>query len=129
MVWSEKRYCQKIWRTSIDALNDLHSRHGHDEVSKCTVCVSKTAESTIAKHFQPYQDRIAELEAAQEGKVLVPTKITELLQEVIGQHCDPDDHFYNECETPDTECMWCFEAKKVIAAAQTVEGDSDGISE
>ena len=62
MVWSEKRYCQKIWRTSIDALNDLHSRHGHDEVSKCTVCVSQTAESTLAKHFQPYQDRIEELE-------------------------------------------------------------------
>ena len=113
MVWSEKRYCQKIWRTSIDALNDLHSRHGHDEVSKCTVCVSQTAESTIAKHFQPYQDRIAELEAAQEGKVLVPVEPTDAMIEaakglITRLH---KEQIVHEVYTT------------MIAAAQTVEGE------
>lgn len=39
-----------------------------------------------------------------------------LLREVVGEHADPDDHFYNECDKQGERCAWCDEAYAIIAA-------------
>jgi hypothetical protein len=54
---------RNVHKIAVTALNDLHARHGIDKVIECDVCTSRTAEMTIARHFQKLQDRIDELEA------------------------------------------------------------------
>lgn len=47
-----------VWQTAVNALNDLHQKHGVDKMMKCDVCTSKTAEMTIARHFQKMVDKL-----------------------------------------------------------------------
>ena len=53
----------------------------------------------------PTYDVIARLTA--ENK-----RLRELVQEELGAHCDPEMHWYNDCDTD--PCLWCSNARAVL---------------
>lgn len=61
-----------VWQTAIKALNDLHQKHGVDNVMKCNVCTSQTAEMTIARHFQKLIDQMKMEHQKELNKLAVP---------------------------------------------------------
>jgi len=42
-----------------------------------------------------------------------------LFTEVILVHADPTDAEYSECENPESRCMWCVDAMKIIEALES----------
>lgn len=71
-----------VWQTAIKALNDLHQKHGIDDVMKCNVCTSQTAEMTIARHFQKLIDEMKTEHLKEINKSLIPS-VKELKQNIM----------------------------------------------
>lgn len=40
--------------------------------------------------------------------------VIDLLEDIMGSHCDHDSHSYNECDIEGEECQWCDDANRVI---------------
>ena len=48
---------------AIKALNECHAKHGMKKIMGCDFCTSLANEMTIARHYEPFFDRIRKLEA------------------------------------------------------------------
>ena len=92
---------------------EVRTARGNDEYAR------KVMDNGTLKTFCVGSSEILTALNQQAGSISISREradsIVELLGETEHSHRDKDSCDYNECEKPGEECMWCAEARPIIA--------------